>query len=41
MPEVFDYDDETGDAEILDDIPTQRTFSDGIVDFDLSEMNRS
>jgi hypothetical protein len=28
MPEVYDYDDETGYPEILDDVPNQSTFPD-------------
>ncbi|AXH49324.1 hypothetical protein HWB76_gp076 [Streptomyces phage Blueeyedbeauty] len=34
MPEVYDYDDETGDVEILDDVPEQRTFPDYVFELE-------
>lgn len=35
MPQVYDYDDETGDFEILDDIPEQSTFPDYVFNLEL------
>jgi hypothetical protein len=35
MPTVYDYDDETGDFEVLNDVPNQRTFADYWFEFEV------
>ncbi len=34
MSQVYDYDDETGDVEILPDVPQERTFTDSWLELD-------